>query len=64
MHRPYIDKSINRYGTYLGSAQKEDLSSSGTIRVTFKYLAIATMSHICQANSDVREMEIYMRNSR
>lgn len=33
--------------THLGSAQKDVLSSSGTISVTFKYLAIATMSHIC-----------------
>lgn len=33
---------------YLGSFQNEVLSSSGTIRVTFKYLAIATMSHICK----------------
>lgn len=36
--------------THLGSAQKEVLSSSGTIRVTFKYLAIATISHICNKN--------------
>lgn len=35
--------------THLGSAQKEALSNSGTISVTFKYLAIATMSHICTA---------------
>lgn len=34
----------------LGSAQKEVLSNSGTISVTFKYLAIATMSHICIIN--------------
>lgn len=33
---------------YLGSFQNEVLSSSGTIIVTFKYLAIATMSHICK----------------
>lgn len=35
--------------THLGSLQNEVLSSSGTIRVTFRYLAIATMSQICTA---------------
>jgi hypothetical protein len=38
---------------YLGSFQNEDLSNSGTTRVTFRYLAIATMSHICIACSEV-----------
>lgn len=38
---------------YLGSAQNEVLSNSGTIKVTFKYLAIATISHIC-----LRKMKI------
>jgi hypothetical protein len=32
---------------HLGSAQNEALSSSGTIRVTFRYLAIVTISQIC-----------------
>lgn len=32
--------------TYLGSLQNEVLSNSGIIRVTFKYLAIATISQI------------------
>lgn len=30
------------------SAQKEVLSSSGTMRVTFRYLAMVTMSQICR----------------
>jgi hypothetical protein len=30
----------------LGSFQNEVLSSSGTMRVTFKYLATVTISHI------------------
>jgi hypothetical protein len=37
---------------HLGSAQKDALSSSGTISVTFKYLAMATMSHICTIKSN------------
>lgn len=36
---------------HLASAQKDVLSSSGTIRVIFKYLAIATMSQICKGVS-------------
>jgi len=32
---------------HLGSAQNEALSNSGTIRVTFRYLAIVTISQIC-----------------
>lgn len=31
---------------HLGSFQNEVLSNSGTTKVTFKYLAITTMSHI------------------
>lgn len=42
---------------YLGSAQKEVLSSSGTISVTFKYLAIVTMSHICREDPEVRHKQ-------
>jgi hypothetical protein len=42
---------------YLGSAQKEALSSSGTISVTFKYLAIVTMSHICREDPEVRHKQ-------
>lgn len=32
---------------YLWSFQNDVLSSSGTISVTFRYLAMATISHIC-----------------
>ena len=41
------------YLIYLGSFQNEVLSNSGTIRVTFRYLAIATMSHICITSPEV-----------
>lgn len=40
-----------KWKTNLGSAQKDALSNSGTISVTFKYLAIATISHICTITS-------------
>jgi hypothetical protein len=36
------------YGkSYLGSAQKDLLSSSGTTSVRFRWRAIVTISHIC-----------------
>lgn len=38
----------------LGSAQKEVLCRSGTISIRYKYLAIATMSHICIVKIDLR----------
>lgn len=36
----------------LGSAQNEVLSNSGTIRVILRYLAIATISHICKTEDN------------
>lgn len=47
-----------KYIIYLGSDQKEVLSSSGTISVTFKYLAIATMSQICMIDEQIVKIVI------
>lgn len=43
---------------YLGSTQKEALSNSGTIKVAFRCLAMATMSHICTRiqNEKIRDL--------
>jgi len=42
---------------HLGSAQNEALSSSGTIRVTFRYLAIVTISQICMTKKKEEKVE-------
>lgn len=38
----------------LESAQNDVLSNSGTIRVMLRYLAIATISHICIAETGLK----------
>ena len=46
MNELRINFFIKYVGVYLGSAQNDALSSSGTINVRLRYLATVTMSQI------------------